>query len=428
MLSPAITIFPNEAMIDEEVKITLSGFESFQLITVRAIAEGMLGGEFEAESYAVFQADGSGNISVANQAPLSGTYNTKDPMGLFWSMDVKKLKFPAKRTLSALPVFPSFGTVTVMAEVDGHVLAETMLTRKYLSEDITYTDVLDDGIVGRLFYHPHRTRPGIIVLGGSEGGIASSSQFAALFASHGYSALALAYFDFEDLPDGIRNLPLEYVERTIQWMKQNEYVRDGQVALFGRSKGAELSLVIGATGTNIHAIVASSPTSVVSIGAWNAANGSQIYQPQSSWSYHGVPLPYLQWTEEQCRSAMAYIENNERFDHIHFAGMADEQMAENSTIRLEHAACPLMLISSDDDHYWPSQYHCERIVSRLKAFHYPYKVEHLTYAKTGHGIRFPYIPTTRLQLNGGTAQQNAYASADSWKHILSFLREIFAVE
>ncbi|MGO0061183.1 acyl-CoA thioesterase/BAAT N-terminal domain-containing protein [Brevibacillus fluminis] len=150
MRSPAITIFPNEAMIDEEVEITLSGFEPFQRITVRAKAKGMFGGEFEAESYAVFQADASGNISVANHAPLSGTYDTKDPMGLFWSMEVKKLRFPAKRTLSALPVFPSFGTVSFTAEVDGHVLAEAMLTRHYLSAGITYADVLDNGIVGRL--------------------------------------------------------------------------------------------------------------------------------------------------------------------------------------------------------------------------------------------------------------------------------------
>ncbi|MGE5704164.1 MAG: acyl-CoA thioesterase/bile acid-CoA:amino acid N-acyltransferase family protein [Clostridia bacterium] len=424
-LSPTINIYPHEIMIDQEVAITISGLRPSQLVTVRAKDSGMLGGEFEAESYATFQADSSGSIDIANQAPLSGTYDDIDAMGLLWSMDLTKLQFPATRKLSEVPVSPRFGTVTITAETEGQIFAKATLTRHFLSPEINHTEVLENGIVGRFFFHPQKIRPGIIVLGGSEGGLASCSQFAALFASHGYSTLALAYFDFEHLPDGIRNIPLEYVQQAIQWMKHNEHVRDNQIALFGRSKGAELSLVAGVAYPEIRAVIASSPTSVVSIGAWNASNDSHEYEPQSSWSYQGTPLPFMKWTEEQCRIAIDCIKNGERFDHIHAAGLTDEQMMEEASIRVEHLTCPILLISSNDDHYWPSQFHCERIVSRLATYRYPHRVEHLTYSNTGHGIRFPYIPTTRLRLNGGTAKNNAYASTNSWKHILAFLHETF---
>ncbi|RNB70253.1 acyl-CoA thioester hydrolase/BAAT C-terminal domain-containing protein [Brevibacillus panacihumi] len=42
----------------------------------------------------------------------------------------------------------------------------------------------------------------------------------------------------------------------------------------------------------------------------------------------------------------------------------------------------------------------------------------------GHGIRFPYIPTTNLRMNGGTAKNNAHAAKDSWHHILAFLEQL----
>ena len=48
--------------------------------------------------------------------------------------------------------------------------------------------------------------PGIIVLSGSGGGL--NEQTAALFASHGIAALALAYFHHEDLPEDLENIPL----------------------------------------------------------------------------------------------------------------------------------------------------------------------------------------------------------------------------
>ncbi|USG68431.1 hypothetical protein NDK47_14400 [Brevibacillus ruminantium] len=63
---------------------------------------------------------------------------------------------------------------------------------------------------------------------------------------------------------------------------------------------------------------------------------------------------------------------------------------------------------------------------RLARHDFPYECLHYTYEKCGHGIRYPYIPTTHIRMNGGTPATNAYAyaSAHSWDRILDFLQKI----
>jgi hypothetical protein len=73
------------------------------------------------------------------------------------------------------------------------------------------------GIYGNL-YLPKTTatrRPGVLVFGGSDGGL-STSFAAALLAAHGYPSLALAYFKAPGLPRGLNNVPLEYFPKRLR--------------------------------------------------------------------------------------------------------------------------------------------------------------------------------------------------------------------
>lgn len=82
-----------------------------------------------------------------------------------------------------------------------------------------------------------------------------------------------------------------------------------------------------------------------------------------------------------------------------------------------------MIITSSDDHRWPSGIYGEKIKDRLAENKFPHHFEHLHYVNTGHMIRYPYIPTTQLKMNGGTAENNAYASSDSWTRIKHFFNK-----
>lgn len=71
--------------------------------------------------------------------------------------------------------------------------------------------------------------------------------------------------------------------------------------------------------------------------------------------------------------------------------------------------------------------HSQRIVERLKQHQFPHVYQHLNYENAGHVIRYPFIPTTQLGMNGGTPGSNVQASRDSWHHVLGFLRELKVV-
>jgi hypothetical protein len=64
----------------------------------------------------------------------------------------------------------------------------------------------------------------VIVLSGGGGGI--DEHRGAILASHGYAALSLGYFNVEGLPRGLVNIPLEYFENAIRWMRRQSWLRD----------------------------------------------------------------------------------------------------------------------------------------------------------------------------------------------------------
>jgi len=97
---------------------------------------------------------------------------------------------------------------------------------------VTRHIVREAGIVGGLFLPPgDGPRPAVMVVSGGGGGIPELR--AAILASHGYAALALGYFAVEGLPRGLVNIPLEYFENAIRWMRSQPWLGNG----FPRRRG-----------------------------------------------------------------------------------------------------------------------------------------------------------------------------------------------
>jgi fermentation-respiration switch protein FrsA (DUF1100 family) len=101
------------------------------------------------------------------------------------------------------------------------------------------------------------------VLNGGGGGI--DEYRGAILASHGYAALSLGYFGMDGLPRGLVNIPLEYFGNAIGWMRAQPLLGDRFLAVWGESRGGELALLLGATFTEINAVIAER-SSV--LGAW----------------------------------------------------------------------------------------------------------------------------------------------------------------
>lgn len=417
-----IKILPEKALFDQKVKIRLLGFKPNQLVTVRASTKDDTDKKWV--SYATFKANADGVVDLNSQKPLSGTYDGVDPMGLFWSMGVspeeKEISMYLKRTLA-----PS--TITFTAEADGKVVASANLERSLMALGVKRTPVREGGLVGT-FFHPAEPgpRPGIIVLSGSDGG--AYEHVAGLLASHGYPAFALAYFNMENLPTELGNIPLEYIEKGIQWMKAQMAVDGKKLALMGWSRGGELALLVGATFPEIKLVIAFVPSHVV----W-----SGLPRNCESWTYHGKPVPYVPNRstgsdgvdfEQRIRGGVPI-----RITPNFLRSMEDEAVVEKATIPVERIKGPVLLISGEDDQMWPSTLFSKLVTMRLKKHKHPHLYKHISYKGAGHMITPGHTPRTFTVSRhpvmgasyelGGNAADGAFASSDSWSKALRFLKE-----
>lgn len=426
---PAILIHPSKALVDQPVTLRLSGFDPGRRVTVRATMRDDT--DVDWESHADFLTDGEGVIDPAVQAPLAGTYGGIDPMGLFWSM-VAQTEHPQEAYFERIGLAPT--PMTITAEVNGNEVAAATLERQWIADGVAREPVSADGLVGTFFYpNDGRPHPGIIVLGGSDGGLHEDG--AALLASHGYAALALAYFRADPLPSRLIELPLEYGRRAIQWMQEQEAVAPGKLAVVGDSKGGELALLLGSMFPAITAVVSICGSSVVlpSIGR------SIPEKNKAAWTYQGAPLKpmrlrigpgdvteYLwkQWRKEPYEATPLHVKTMRRADAVRRA-----------TMPLERINGPVLLISVEDDQAWPTPLFGAVAMERMENFGHPYAHEHLCYPGAGHALSHPpmspYLPTTGNQLRhpvdgvlygfGGNPEADAACRADYWTRVLEFL-------
>jgi dienelactone hydrolase len=261
---------------------------------------------------------------------------------------------------------------------------------------------------GTLFRPPGNDRhPGVLVLGGSEGGL--PARRAAWLASHGFAALALAYFRFEDLPQDLAGIPLEYFGRALTWMANRPEIAGDRIAVVGVSRGAELALQLGSMFPRIRAVVAYSPANV----RYPACCGF-------------TPVPYA-WTWKG--NGLAFRPVRPR--------AALTAMAMQAEIEVERIQGPVLLISGDADRVWDSKSMADSIVARLKRHNFTYSVDHLNYAHAGHAAGRPEIvpawqgavrnaTSGRDAEMGGTPQGNAESSLDAIGKVIEFLQQSLA--
>ncbi len=262
---------------------------------------------------------------------------------------------------------------------------------------------------GRLVANLHRPPgegpfPGVLLLGGSSGGIGWQDEIGALLADAGFAALALAYFGMEGLPGDLERIPLEYCGEAMDYLQRQPFVDPSRIGVVGVSKGGELALLLASRDPRLVAVVAFVPSAVV---FQSIADG---WPRTSSWSVGGEDLPFVPYLI------------NESFRPDRLATMYRQSLeqpeAAAAAIEVERIRGPILLLSGRDDALWPSTYMSEQIVARLEARGFPHAVEHVAYENAGHLISRVTAETTRL---GGTAEGNRAAQEDAQRRMLAFL-------
>jgi dienelactone hydrolase len=418
-----------DATLDQPVAIEVTDVRPRSRVRVR-----LRNHSLNAESSAEFVANDAGVVDIAAQAPVAGDYEGLEPAGLFWSARFD----PGSDVVSMIAALSQLEPIayTATVSVDGREDASTHFTRRLLVPNVVSTPVRDGQIRGTLFARRGATNaPGVVVLGGSDGGNLYTF-IAALLAAHGMAALSLAYFAYEDLPKDLIEIPVEYFVEAAEWLRARPEVGDSRVGVLGFSRGGEAALLVGASSPDVAAVVALVPSGLTG-GGIAGADLSAMAKP--AWTLNGKPFPLLPppWDPVSMKEAQDALASGKplagRPGMLRALETAGGRVAE-AAIRVERTRGAILMMSGEDDQLWPSARLTEIAAERLKAAAFAYPFEHRRYSGAGHFACLPpNLPTTSNWARhplvpmplafGGNPPDNAAASADLWPRIVTFLHQ-----
>ena len=309
-----------------------------------------------------------------------------------------------------------------------------------MTSSLVRTEVREDGLVGVLF-HPEpasdstATLPGVLMLGGSEGGLHEID--AAFLAERGYAALALAYYGLPGLPGILKDIPLEYFATALDYLRGHRRVDPQRIGIVGGSKGGEAALLVAATFPGIRAVVCLAGSGYVTQGISQSIYTGSFREimttPVASWTYQGHELPYLPNVMtprvESALDAGKPIALGWTTPDL----TTNPDLVEAATIPVENIdGAVLLVVGADDIGGYGVAFH-DVAARRLEAHKHPHTWRHIVHPGAGHNIIPPPDgkgprPTTGpgpsgiTFLNGGTPEIDLRARAETWRETLDFLR------
>ncbi|RDI45562.1 acyl-CoA thioesterase/bile acid-CoA:amino acid N-acyltransferase family protein [Falsibacillus pallidus] len=415
---PWIQVDRMTSLVDSPINIRILDVEPQKEVTIKA--HRAVEGEkiFHFSSFATFISDDMGQIDLNKQAPVRGTYSGTDGMGLFWSLEVSKIEEKVENlTSNSSPDILPPQKFTLSLEIDEQVVNEIQIERLWKAENVERRSIRENGLIATLFSNKDgKPRPAVIMLGGSEGGL---NEFqGSLLASHGFTVLVLAYFGIDHLPKRLVEIPLEYIETAIEWMKDCQEVKKGWLGIHGVSRGSELALLSASLFHDIKAVVSLNGSSILFSGivSWTE---EQTLPP--AWTYKGEPLPYATPCNPvkaalECRE-MSQKKTGDPIARWYKALTEDPDIVDKATIHVENINGPMLLISGEED---VTLEFSKKAVERLKNHSFKEFYNHLIYTGAGHSIGIPYV-----FCNGEKKESMARASADSWRKTIEFFSESF---
>ncbi|KAB1278293.1 Acyl-coenzyme A thioesterase 4 [Camelus dromedarius] len=390
---------------DKPVRIAVRGLAPGQRVTLRASLRDEKGALFRA--HARYCADAHGGLDLGRAPALGGSFAGLEPMGLFWALEPEK---PFWRFLKRDVQTPFAVELEVL---DGHepdterLLGRAVHERDFLPPGVRREPVRAGRVRATLFLPPGPGPfPGIIDIFGIGGGLLEYR--ASLLAGHGFATLALAYYDFEDLPKKFDTIHLDYFEEALCYMLQHTQVKGPGIGLLGISLGADICLSMASFLKNISA--------TVSINGSALSGDKAIYYKENS-------IPPLGHDLRRMKVAFSGLLDIVDIRNDIVGGCKNPCM-----IPIEKAQGPILFIVGQDDHNWRSELYAQIASERLQA-HGKEKPWIISYPGTGHYIEPPYFPKCPASLHklldkpvmwGGEPRAHSKAQVDAWKQILTF--------
>ncbi|KAL9979722.1 hypothetical protein ACROYT_G017425 [Oculina patagonica] len=363
-------------------------------------------------------------LMFAGDSSLGGSYSGVSPMGLLWSMKPAPGQRKGTRLMKSDVTKPYN---IVLNCFDGHVtpkesslqpLSSVTFQKWYMADGVKRIPVREGRIRGTLFLPPgDGPFPGVIEMLGGAGGLVEFK--ASLLASHGFAALALAYFAYDDLPKTIQSsLDMEYFEEAANWLSNHPKVLPHGIGIHAISFGSLIALLMASLEMNaIKTVVAISPLVVTFSSFQYKGKVSDVIPYEISKvisTEEGVVLRYAQTVTDYKPSASKYP----------------------PIPPVENISCPVLIVTGTGDLNVNCDFSAELIYNRFKTHGKEHLCSILCYPEAGHLIEPPYTPHCYASFSGASAKRfndkylvwggemNAHATAqdDAWPKILSFLR------
>ncbi|KAM9646250.1 acyl-coenzyme A thioesterase 1-like isoform 3-T3 [Trichechus inunguis] len=393
---------------DEPVHITVHGLTPGQRVTLRASLRDEKGAHFRA--HARYCADGGGELDLARAPALGGSFAGLEPMGLIWALEPEK---PFWRFLKRDVQTPFAVELEVL---EGHepepqrVLGRAVHERDFLRPGVRREPVRAGRVRATLFLPPEPGRfPGVVDVSGAAGGL--WEYRASLLAGKGFAVMALAYYNYEDLPKGIETLHLEYFEEAVNYLLNRPEVKGPGLGLLGISKGGDLCLSMASFLKGI--------TAATIINGCVANIGGVLH-------YKDETLPPLSANRNRIK-----VTKDGVVDITDALNSPLEGPDQKSFIPVERAECTFLFLVGLDDHNWKSEFYANEASNRLQA-HGKEKPQIICYPGAGHCIEPPYFPMCWASLHalvgspviwGGEPRAHAMAQVDAWKQLQAFFHK-----
>jgi dienelactone hydrolase len=391
------TIDNLRSLADEAVAIRVSGVKAGGCLRFQLKSTDAAGVDWQSE--ADFVANDQGVIDLSDMAPIAGSYQTIDAMGLFWSMRPKSQEM--MKGLYSIKGIAALSFQLSVYQGLQEVFVQT-IDRCFARADITVQEIQTEQVTGILFLPAGEGPfPAVAMVPGSMGVLASQTR-AALLASRGYAVLIIGYCQYKDLPMDMYEVPLERIIDGVRYLAELPMVDAERVTGFGTSKGAEglLACMARVPDLPLARIILMTPSAAV----WQGI-GRGKPKALSTWSYQGQALPFLipdkrRMFAQALKSILArkwgFARYIERLGVACFASSYNKRLNqvaanESALIDVSRVHCPVLFLAGSEDALWP----CERMM-QMMAERLPSTTQHeiVCYPKLGHMVTVAEVPAT----------------------------------
>ncbi len=360
---------------------------------------------------AAYCTDEQGQLDLEDALPMGGKFAAKGTAGLLWSCEPENPK--SGTVLLELPREP----VAVLLEVVGEQGSFGSLETEW---KLPHTPLVERhntfGNLPSIEAYPAEAPeqlPGVLLLYGDH--TPSQWEGVKMLAQRGFWVAGVQVY--EGSPKGVS---LSIIDKAIDWM-HNQFRNLTSITVVGS----------GRTGEMILARLSQEKRLAIDAAVSFSGSGIVFSHPdEPSWVFKGETVSSA-WVDTPDLDSGKTFRMRPYFEEA----VRDRENRNRGRCQLDNITVPILLISGQDDQFWPASAFSELLVQQAKK-NKQTNIVHYTYESAGHLLGFdggiPYRPSV-LNLAvlgeglcdyGGRGSLQAHAQKEAWEQFLQFLRTV----